>query len=101
MRCLSRTLIVLVWYRCLDTGSEFPASVAGQALVSAILAFLGALPEPVVPVAAVKVVESELAAHRASGRATGAGAGSIGHTWGEIFLRALSPVQHNTFLYVA
>lgn len=69
--------------------------------MTAILAFLGALPEPVVPLAAVKAVASELAAHRASGRATGSGAGAIGHTWGEIFLRALSPVQHNVFLYIA
>ncbi|CAM9113698.1 unnamed protein product [Ectocarpus sp. 13 AM-2016] len=87
--------------RCLDAGSEFPPSIERPALVSAILAFLSSLPEPVVPVAAVKAVESELSAHRVSG-ASGQGAGgTAGGAWGETFLRALSPSQNNTFLYVA
>lgn len=68
-----------------------------------MMAFLSSLPEPVVPAAAVVAVESELAAHRASG-GSGQGAGgpgTAGGAWGDKFLRALSPAQHNTFLYVA
>lgn len=88
--------------RCLDAGSEFPPSIQRPALVSAMLAFLSSLPEAVVPVAAVKAVESELAAHRVVSGASGRGAGgAAGGAWGETFLRALSPSQHNTFLYVA
>lgn len=71
-----------------------------------MMAFLSALPEPLVPAAAVAPVESELAARGGSG-AGGPGQGqrqgtrgSPGGAWGENFLRALSPAQHNTFLYV-
>lgn len=68
-----------------------------------MMAFLSALPESLIPVAAVAAVESELAAHRASGgNSSSAGAGgSAGGAWGDKFLRVLSPAQHNTFLYVA
>lgn len=87
--------------RCLDAGSEFPPSIQLPALVSAMMAFLSALPEPVIPAAAVVSVESELAVHRASsGSGQGAG-GAAGGAWGDKFLRVLSPAQHNTFLYVA
>eukprot|EP00903_Cladosiphon_okamuranus_P010739 g10150.t1 len=86
--------------RCLDAGSEFPSTIQLPAMVSAMMAFLSALPEPLVPAAAVVVVESELAAHRVSGSSQGAG-GTAGGAWGDKFLKALSPAQHNTFLYVA
>lgn len=66
-----------------------------------MMAFLSALPEPVVPAAAVVAVESELAAHRASGGSGQGAGGTAGGAWGDKFLRVLSPAQHNTFLYVA
>lgn len=92
----------LEYNRCLDAGSEFPPSIPLPALVSAMMAFLSALPESLIPVAALMAVESELAAHRSSGGGGGSGAGgSAGGAWGDKFLRVLSPAQHNTFLYVA
>lgn len=88
-------------HRCLDAGSEFPSSIPLPALVSAMMAFLSALPESLIPVEAVAAVESELAAHRSSGGSSGGAGGSAGGAWGDKFLRVLSPAQHNTFLYVA
>lgn len=99
--CASPHAISIVLNRCLDAGSEFPSTTQLPALVSAMMAFLSALPEPLVPASAVLAVESELAAHRASdGSVQGAG-GTAGGAWRDKFLRALSPAQHNTFLYVA
>ncbi|CAM9504238.1 unnamed protein product [Laminaria digitata] len=91
--------------QCLDTGTEFAPSTPPVAFITALMALLSALPDPVIPVAAVAAVESELAAKVASAGGGGGGGGSGGQTaggvWGQKFLRALSPAQHNTFLYVA
>ncbi|CAM9192473.1 unnamed protein product [Discosporangium mesarthrocarpum] len=81
----SNTVAVL---RCLDTGDDFPSAIPAQALASAMLAFLSALPEPIVSASAMAAVETGLAAHATSA------------SWGQRFLSALSPARHNTFLYV-
>ncbi|CAM9514012.1 unnamed protein product [Choristocarpus tenellus] len=80
------TAVVL---RCLDNGRDFPSATPPQALASAMLAFLSAMPDPLVAASAMAAVETELAAAHSSPA-----------LWGESFLSSLSPARHNTFLYI-
>lgn len=82
-------------HRCIDTDSEFPASLPRTAFARGLVAFLSGLPEPLVSLSAVFGVQSALAEHRASGGDSGEGG-----AWTAGFLRGLSPSRHNSFLYV-